>query len=114
MLAIVSGMSLTDTITTVQGQVLEGLSTVQAPVVDVVAKAIEAIDGVLPADRPEVPFATALPQPGELVELGFGFAQKVLDNQHDFAKAIVAAVAPLLPAAPKPVKPKVAKATAAA
>ena len=129
-------MSLTDTITNVQGQVLEGLSTVQAqvldglstvqaPVVDVVAKAVEAVDGVLPADRPEIPYVASLPQPADLVDLGFGFAkkaltnqnefaQKMLDNQHEFVKAIVKAVAPLLPEAPKaPAKPKVAKVAAA-
>ena len=130
-------MSLNDTITSVQGQVLEGLTSVQsqvldtlasvqAPVVDVVTKAVEAVDGVLPADRPEVPFVGALPQPADLVDQGFGFAEKmlvnqntfakkVLSNQHDFAKAIVKAVSPLLPAAPKAApKPKVAKAAPAA
>jgi hypothetical protein len=106
-------MTFTDTFTSVQGQVLEGLATVQAPVVDAVKQAAETIDGLLPADRPTPSFATQLPQPADLVELGFGFAQKVLDNQHDFAKAIVKAVSPLLPAAPKaPAKPKVVKTAA--
>ena len=107
-------MTLTDTITSVQGQVLEGLSTVQAPVVDIVKQAVTAVDGVLPADRPEVPFVAQLPQPADLVEIGFDFAQKLLDNQHEFVKAIVAAVSPLLPApAKKAAKPRVAKAAAA-
>src|SRR4051794_14512686 len=104
-------MSLTDTITTVQGQVLEGLTTVQGPVVDAVAKAAEAVEGVLPNDRPEVPFVAQLPQAEEIVELVFAFAQKVLDNQHEFAKSIVKALSPILPEAPKAApKPKVAKA----
>ena len=105
-------MSLTENITTVQGQVLEGLTTVQAPVVDAVAKAVEAIEGVLPEARPELPFAAQLPQPAELVELGFTFAQKLLDNQHKFAKDLVKAIQPLVPSKPAAAaaKPKVAKA----
>lgn len=101
---------VTDTITNVQSQVLETLTAIQTPVVDAVAKAVEAIDGVLPSERPSLPYVDQLPQASELVELGFDFAAKLLDNQHDFAKAIVAAVSPLLPAAPKVAKPKVAKA----
>ena len=99
-------MSLTDTITTVQGQVLEGLTTVQAPVVDAVTKAVEAVDGKLP----EVSFVEK-GQPAELVDAAFAFAQKVLDNQHEFVLAIVKALSPILADAPKAAaKPKVAKA----
>ncbi len=52
-------------------------------------------------------------RPRELVEFYFAFAQKVLDNQHEFAKAILDAVSPLQPAAPKAAKPTVAKKAAA-
>ncbi|MGI8663198.1 MAG: hypothetical protein ACR2LQ_08305 [Acidimicrobiales bacterium] len=104
-------MSFTEAVTTIQGQVLEGLTTIQAPVVDAIAKATEAIDGALPGERPDVLAALSLPEPAALVELGFTFAQKLLDNQHDFAKAIVAAMSSEVTAAPKvAAKPRVAKA----
>jgi hypothetical protein len=87
-------MSLTDTIT-----------TVKAPVSEAVAKAVEAIDGVLPIDRPKVP---QLPEAAEIVEIVFAFIQKVVDKQHDFAKSIVKLRSPA--EAPKAApKPKVAK-----
>ena len=98
---------VTDTITKVQDQVLETLSSVQAPVVDLVAKAVDAVDGVVPESL-EIPYIAELPQPAELVELGFGFAEKLLANQYDFAKAVVNAISPLLPEAPKIAKPKAA------
>ncbi len=104
---------VTDTFTTVQGQVLEALTNVQGPIVELVTKAVETVDGVVPEGF-ELPYVAELPQPADLVELGFGFAEKLLANQHEFAKAIVKAVSPLLPEAPKVAKPKVAKPAAAA
>jgi hypothetical protein len=105
--------TLIDTLATAQDQVLEVIERIQEPAVDAVRTVVETIDGVLPEDRPDVPFADSLPHPKELVELSYSFAQKVLDNQQEFAKAIVDAFAPLLPAAPKATKPTVAKKTAA-
>ncbi|MEY2437632.1 MAG: hypothetical protein QOF97_2468 [Acidimicrobiaceae bacterium] len=116
-------MDIVETVTNVQDQVLETTKTVQDQVIEYVRKAVERLDEVLPEDRPAVPFADSIPAPAELVERGFGIAEKALSNQsafakqvleaqHQFAKAIVDAVSPLLPqAAPAPVaKPKAAKA----
>src|SRR4051812_44930246 len=117
-------MDITETLTSVQDQVLETTKAVQEQVVEYVRKAVTAIDERLPEDRPALPFADTFPAPAELVDRGFGiaeaivanqstFAKQVVENQHDFASAIIDALSPLLPAAapaPAPAKPKVAKA----
>ncbi|MEY2571688.1 MAG: hypothetical protein QOE63_2038 [Acidimicrobiaceae bacterium] len=105
--------SITDTITELEGKVFEVLDSVQAPVVDIVKQAAGRLDDVLPENRPSLP--DAIPAPAELVDFGFGFAQKLLTDQHDFVKSLLVAAAPLIPQPAKKVKaaPK-AKATAAA
>ena len=104
--------SITDTITEYEDKVFELLDSVQAPVVDIVKQAAERIDGVLPENRFELP--EQIPAPAELVDLGFGFAQKLLADQQDFVKSLLAAAGPLVPAHAKKVKsaakPKVAAA----
>jgi hypothetical protein len=101
--------TITETINTTQDQILEAVEKIQEPFVDAVRTVAEAVEGVLPDDRPSVPLVAALPEPKELVEAYFGFAQKVLDNQHDFVKAILDAVAPLQPTPVKASKPAAAK-----
>ena len=101
--------TITDTLTTTQDQILEVIEKIQQPAVDAVRTVVETVEGILPEDRPTVPFADSLPEPKELVELYFAFAQKVLDNQHDFVKAILDAVSPLQPAPAKVAKPSAAK-----
>jgi hypothetical protein len=105
--------TITDTLTAAQDQVLDAIERIQEPAVDAVRTVVETIDGFLPEDRPIVPFADVFPHPKQLVELSYSFAQKVLDNQHEFAKALVDAWSPLLPEAPKAAKPTVAKKAAA-
>lgn len=111
-------MDIAETLTSVEDQVLETTKTVQDQVVEYVRKAVTTVDDILPDDRPAVAFADQLPAPADLVERGFGlaesllsnqsaFAQKVLEGQHEFVKAIVDAISPLLPrAAVTPAKPK--------
>jgi hypothetical protein len=101
--------TITDTVTAAQDQVLDAIEKIQEPAVDAIRTVFETVEGALPDNRPTVPFAEYVPDAKELVELGFAFAQKVLDNQHDFAKAILEAVSPVLPAAPKATKPASAK-----
>ena len=82
-----------DQVQELEAKALSFLTDSQAPVVDYVAKAAEAVASRLPQDRPE------------LLEQGIGalttqvdFAKKVLDAQVDFVKAV-------LDAAVKPVRP---------
>src|SRR5262245_35889234 len=100
--------TITDTLTSGQDQILEAVDMIQGPVVDAVRTVAEAVEGILPEDRPNVPFADSLPGPKELVELYFDFSQKLLDKQHEFATAILDAVSPK-PAPAKASKPASAK-----
>jgi len=99
--------TILDTVTQAEDKVLETIGSVQEPVVEYVKKAVDYVNGVLPEDRPTLPFADQLPSAAEIVDTQFAFATKLLKAQHDFAKAIVEATAPLTgrPAA----KPRVAK-----
>jgi hypothetical protein len=118
--------SITETLSGLQDQVLDLMKTVQEPAVDAVEKVAETVEGFLPEDRPAVPFADSLPNPAAAIDKAFGYAEQLVDGQHefvkailanqrDFSKAIVDAIAPLLPAAKKaPAKPVAAKTTKAA
>src|SRR3954464_107909 len=95
--------TITDTITSVQDQVLDAVRTI-----------VDNVEDQLPENRPTVPFVENLPDPVALVDAGYDFAQKVLDNSHEFAKALAEAIAPLVvPAATKPTPVKSTKATKA-
>ena len=61
--------TITDNLSTTQDQILEAIEKIQEPVVEAVRTVAEAVEGVLPEDRPSVPFADSLPEPKELVEL---------------------------------------------
>src|SRR5438552_3214362 len=63
-------------------------------------------------ERPKLP--DAVPAPAELIDLYFGFAQKLLEDQREFVKALLDAVSPLVPAHAKPVKVTKPKAATAA
>jgi hypothetical protein len=94
-----------DTVTEYENKALELATNLQGPVVDFVGKVAETVAARLPENRPELPVA-----PGDVVETQFAFAGKVLKAQHDFAKALVAAVAPIIGAAPQPAVKKTVKA----
>ena len=51
--------TITDTMTTTQDQILEVIEKIQEPVVDAVRTVVETVEGILPEDRPSVPFADA-------------------------------------------------------
>jgi hypothetical protein len=118
--------SLTDSLATVQDQVLDLVKTIQEPTVDAIERVVETVEGFLPDDRPALPFLDALPDPKASIDTAFGYAEQLADGQHDFvkailanqrdfAKAIVDALAPVLPTkSAKPAKPVATKATKAA
>ena len=109
--------TILETITSTEDQVLDYLKAAQERVLDVVKRGVEVADRYLPEDRPALSFLAEAPKPIEVVDSQYAFAKKVLDNQRDFAKAIVHAVSPLLPAelvAKKPVRKTAAAAPAAA
>jgi hypothetical protein len=90
---------------TVQDQLLEAIVTGEEAVlsgVKTLAQSTQPITGKLP----EMPFADRLPNPVDIVDNAFGFAEKLLANQRDFAVKLVQAYRPATgtskPAAARP------------
>jgi hypothetical protein len=83
---------------------------------DVVVKAVESwanAVGKLPAPPVTVPFAEEIPSADEIVDTTFGFAQKLLDAQQEFARNLIKAAAPAIPgSAPAKAPRAAAKVTA--
>jgi hypothetical protein len=73
-------MPITDSIKTVEEQVLGALAIAQEAVVDGIKSVAEAVEPVIP-DVPR-PFATEV---AGLVDGAFTFAEKLLHNSHEFA-----------------------------
>jgi hypothetical protein len=98
MLGIVSAMPITDITKTVEEQVLVALAIAQEAVVDGVHRVAEAVDPVLP-DVPR-PFAV---EAAELLDGAFTFAEKLLQNGHQFVGRLIDATdtAPDIKPAPK-------------
>ena len=84
----------TEKLTEIQDQVLDFVSRVQEPVVNglksVATKAEERLPEVkIPGLGDTVPTAS------ELVDAGFDFGQRLLDNQKQFADAVLTATKPV-------------------
>ncbi len=90
-----------ETITSVEDQVIDVMKSVQEPVTDIVSKLAEYVAGVLPDELPELPFADQVPTATDIVENNFAFAKRLLETQHQFAKALLKAAAPVLREQPK-------------
>ncbi|MBA2280858.1 MAG: hypothetical protein M3527_00645 [Actinomycetota bacterium] len=98
---------LLDTITEYEDKALDFVTDLQPKVVEYVGKAADAIASRLPEGRPALPVS-----PVEILDTQFAFATKVLKAQHDFAKSVLNAVAPVLgtAVASAPAKPRTVKA----
>ena len=79
-------MPITDITKTVEEQVLVALALAQEAVVDGVHRVAEAVDPVLP-DVPR-PFAN---EAAELLDGAFTFAEKLLQNGHQFVGRLIEA-----------------------
>jgi hypothetical protein len=108
----------TEKINEVQDQVIELVSRVQEPVVTGLGTAAKKVEDVLP--EVNVPWVgDTLPTATQLVDASFRFRQRMLDNQKDFAKAVLAATLPVrrkfvgTATAPKAVKTAATKVKAA-
>src|SRR5262245_15698901 len=101
--------TIADTVTGLQDQLIDTITAVQDPIVEAVTQWTETVNGFLPEDRPTIPFADQVPTLTDVVELSYGFAERLVQNQHEFASSLVEAVSPLFAVAkPAPAKPKVA------
>ena len=102
----------TDQTTALQDQVLDLVRQSQDATVkavqtwsDSVAKLAPSIPSIpaLPT-VPAVPYAQDLPKADEVVDLGFGFAERLLSTQRDFAHSVLTAAQPVFDQAAKAVK----------
>ena len=103
-------MPITDITKTVEQQILDALTMAEAAVLDGVRSVAEAVDPVLP-DVPR-PFAA---EAADLLDGAFTFAEKLLQNSHEFVGKLIDATdtskAPA-PSAPKATPAPVTKASA--
>ena len=83
--------SATEQLTKVEDQILETLSTLQKPVVDVVRSLAEKAETYVP----EVPTKDTVPSVDHLILSQFAFAERVLANQKEFVNALLDAIKPL-------------------
>ncbi|HZU74500.1 MAG TPA: hypothetical protein VE990_17200 [Acidimicrobiales bacterium] len=91
-------MSIVDVANTVQEQILEAVRAGQDMVVSSVSNWSGAVVGVLP-EQPRGRLAEGLPRAVALVDNAFGFAEKLLDAQRQFAHRLVEAYTPKAEAA---------------
>jgi hypothetical protein len=96
-------MSVLDTAVNVQDQVLDAIKASQDAVLSAVTTLVEKTAPI--ADKlPSAPFADQLPSSVDVLDKAFGFAEKLLASQKEFATKLVEAYVP----AKATSKPKVA------
>jgi hypothetical protein len=84
----------TEKINEIQDQVLDLVARVQEPVVSAVRTASVKVEDRVPEVR--LPWVgDTLPTATQLVDAQFRFRQRMLENQKDFAKAVMAATLPV-------------------
>lgn len=91
-----------------QDQILEAVQQSQKASVEAVAiwaKSVEPFVASAPA-VPAPPYASALPEPKEVVASWFGFAQKLLDAQGSYWQSVIAAAEPAFPKVERSGAPK--------
>jgi hypothetical protein len=96
-------MTVLETATNVQDQVLEAIKSSQDAVLSTV-KTIADTTAPLTDKLPAAPFASQLPDGVEVVNTVFGFAEKLLANQRDFTIKLIEAYSPSAPASKSPAK----------
>jgi hypothetical protein len=89
---------LSDTLTSIENQFFDGLKAVQDPTVDVARKAAELVSRV-PFLEQATALTSQLPSAESIVAHNFGFAQRLLEVQRDFALQL-AGIGLETPAAP--------------
>lgn len=84
----------TEKLTEIQDQVLDLVARIQEPVVNGVATVATKVEGRLPEIK--VPgLGETVPTAAEVVDASFTFGQKLLDNQKQFADAVLKAAKPV-------------------
>jgi hypothetical protein len=94
--------TLLETTSSVQNQVLDALKSGEDAVLSAVKQVTDAVEPViepLTSRVGQAPFAEQLPPAKDVVDQWFGFAEKVLANQKQFALKLVDLFAPAAPPA---------------
>lgn len=86
-----------------QEQVLSALKVSQTAIVEGVRTFTDTVGSVTPESlkAEAIPGLDTLPDPKELMDASFGFAEALLNTQKEFAQNLLAAAAPNGSAAPK-------------
>lgn len=87
--------TLNEAVQASQDQILTTVRQSQQAVVDAVSAWAKAVESVVPP-VPAIPGTEKLPTPETVVDNAFDFASKLLDAQHEFARSVIAAAAPVL------------------
>jgi hypothetical protein len=96
-------MSVLESVANVQDQVLDAMKAGQDAVLSAVTTMVEKTAPI--ADKlPTPPFADQMPNGVDVLDKAFGFAEKLLASQKEFATKLIEAYVPAKPIA----KPKVA------
>ena len=78
----------------IEDQVLEAVRQSQDAVVKAVQTWADAGKNLIP-DLPALPFSDQLPNPSELIDKTFDFADRLISVQREFAAAVIDAARPL-------------------
>ncbi len=93
-----------------QEQVLSTLRKGQEVALDALRSWVETVQSVTPSlPAMSIPFADRLPDPHEVVDSSYKFAEKILASQKKFATEVLEVAGPLLPGEGKPGEGKSAK-----
>lgn len=75
---------ITDTLTTIENQFFDGLKAVQEPTVEAARRTADFLSQLPLVDSASA-LTAQLPAADEIVSRNFGFAQRLLDAQREFA-----------------------------
>jgi hypothetical protein len=92
-----------------QDNILSVIKMTQTSVVEAVKTMVDTVDRFTPdLPLPSVPMLDKLPSPSESVAIGFAFAERLLENQREFAESLLSAVrvAPASSPVSNPTAPK--------
>jgi hypothetical protein len=91
-------------VTDAESKVVDGLRSLQKPVVGYVRKGVEFADSRLPSI--DFTYPQSLPSPTKVVDTQVDFMKSLLDTQRDLVKAVIKTVAPLAGGESSSSKPK--------
>jgi hypothetical protein len=80
---------------TAQEQTLKTVRQSQQAIIEGVRAWANAVEKTIP-ETPSIPYADELPNPREIVQTGFEFAEQLLKSQRQFAEGVLDAASPVI------------------